>query len=71
MGRFGGRGRGRGGGRGSRNDGPTLPRGMRDELELAASEKRSSGFEESDLGEKRGPGGAARTIKLRTWLGKN
>ena len=58
MGRFGGRGRGRGGGRGSRNDGPTLPRGMRDELEVAASEKRSSGFEESDLGEKRGPGGA-------------
>ena len=58
MGRFGGRGRGRGGGRGSRNDGPTLPRGMRDELELAATEKRSSGFEESDLGEKRGPGGA-------------
>jgi nucleolar MIF4G domain-containing protein 1 len=31
---------------------------MRDELELAATEKRSSGFEESDLGEKRGPGGA-------------
>ena len=30
---------------------------MRDELEVAASEKRASGFEESDLGEKRGPGG--------------
>ena len=59
MGCFGGRGGrgGRGGGRGSRNDGPTLPRGLRDELEASGSD-RASGFDEFGAGTGReGPGG--------------
>ena len=45
------------------NDGPTLPRGMRDELE--AAEGRDSGFAESYAGGREGPGGARRTRRTR------
>ena len=62
MGRHGGGGRGGGGrgggGRGNPGDDrPTLPRGMREEIETATTQKRASGFEDSDLGERRGAGG--------------
>ena len=60
MGRFGGRGGGRGKGKGKPGDDrPTLPRGMREEIEAASVAKRESGFEDSDLGEKMGPGGSS------------
>ena len=60
MGRFGGRGGGRGKGKCKPGDDrPTLPRGMREEIEAASVAKRESGFEDSDLGEKMGPGGSS------------